>query len=119
MGEIIGGDMGAQVMHRDERLFSGKGKPLRVIDPDEQRTDQAGIGGHGDGVDVRESDARRAEGVTGDAAHRLNVAARRDFRHNAAVNLVFGNLRRDNGGKRTASVLHHSGGGFVTGRFQG
>ena len=59
------------------------------------------------------------EGGVGHLDDHLHVAARGDFRHDAAVQPVLGHLRVDDVRENLPPVPHDGGGGFVTGGFDG
>ena len=117
MGQVVGGDVPADVVDGHEGLSRREGEPLGVVDPHEQRADEPRRGGHRDGVDPLERDARLVERALHHRHDVLAVAAGGDLRHHAAVDAVLRHLRVDDRRKDPAPVLHHGGGRLVAGAF--
>lgn len=97
--EKNGVDVTFEVIHGDERLVERKRKDFSVCQADEKRADKAGALGDADGVDFRQ----RKTGLSNCFAnHRNNLAqvlAGSEFRNDAAVFAMNGDLRSDNAGK--------------------
>ena len=92
---------------------------LGEIHADEQRADQAGRIGHGDGVNVGAAHIRGGKRLLGKAVDRFDVLARGDFGHDAAVEPVQRHLRGNLVCQHLAAVPHERNGGLVAGRFNG
>jgi hypothetical protein len=105
----------ADVVHRDERHIQRVGRALGKVQPHEHRADETRRVGRGHGVDVFFLDARLLERLIGQRGDGLDVLARRDLRHDAAVERVQVGLRRDGVGEDFAPVLDDRDGGFVAG----
>jgi hypothetical protein len=87
---------------------------LGGVEADEQwRRGRAG--GDGDGVEVGRAALRLGEGGLDDGQHGLDVVARGDLRHDAAVAGVDGGLRGDNVGQQAAAVGDDADGGLIAG----
>ena len=111
-------DVAVQVVDRDERQPARPGERLRGLHADEQRADQAGPARDRDGVDVVERRACFRERLADDGRRELEVPARRDLRHDAAVTRVQLRLRRDDV-RANESVFGHDGTrGLVAGRLE-
>ena len=117
--QIVRRDMAAQMMHGHKRQICRIGEAFGVVDADEQRADQPGRIGHGNGVDAAQCQSGVGKRLTDHAGHRFRVAARGDFGHHAAIELMFLHLRGDHIRQRPAAVFHNGGGGFVAGGFNG
>ena len=87
-GDVVGGDVAPDVVHRNQRFSGGKGQALGEVHPHQQRTDQARRIGDGDGVHVGKTCPRVPQGLLHHAVDALHVAAGGDLRHHAAVNGV-------------------------------
>ena len=75
-------------MHRNERHVQRQRGRLSKVHTHEQRADQAGRIGHGHSVNLAARHARLLERLLGKAGNCLNVLARGNFRHHAAVDAV-------------------------------
>ena len=78
-----------------ERQAARGGQRLGARHAHEQRADQPRAAGHGHRLDVVERCAGALEGIRGHGVDQLQVAARGDLRHHAAVALVQQPLRSD------------------------
>ena len=86
--------MALEVVDGRERQAAGRGDRLRRRDADEQRADEARPLRDADERDVAERRAGPAQRVVERRVGELEVMARRDLRHDAAVRVVDA-LRRD------------------------
>jgi hypothetical protein len=115
---VQGCDVPVQVVDRDE------GQPLRPRDrlrgreADEERADEPGALRHGDALDVREARPRLGQRLAHDRRDELEVAPRRDLRHDAAVALVQQRLRRDHGREHAPALVEERGRGLVARRLE-
>ena len=89
--------MALQVVDRRERQPPRGGEPLRGRDADEQRADEPGPLRDRDQLDVVEPAPAARERVVDDRVDELEVVARGDLRHDAAVAVVHA-LRGDDVG---------------------
>ena len=86
--EVRRGDVALQVIDRRERQPPRGGQPLGGRDADEQRADEPGPLRDRDELDVVEPHAGAGERVVDDGVDELEVMARGDLRHHAAVAVV-------------------------------
>ena len=107
--------MPVEMIDRDEREPSCPGDRLRGGDADEQGADQTGAGGHADEPHVVEPDPCLLQRIAHDGRDQLEVAARRDLRHDAAVTRVQVGLRGDDVGEDVAVRCDDGRGGLVAG----
>ena len=107
--------MAADVVHRDERHIQRVGRALGKVQPHEHRADETRRVGRGHGVDVFFLDARLLERLIGQRGDGLDVLARGDLRHDAAVERVQVSLRRDGVGEDLAPVFDDGDGCLVAG----
>ena len=119
VGQIVGRDMALDVVDRNERHIERQCSRLGKIHADEQRADKAGRIGHGDGVQLAARQAGVLQRLLGKTVDGLNMLARGDLRHNAAVFTVQRNLRGDTVRQDTPSVLYDGNGSLVAGGFNG
>ena len=110
-------DMRGEMVDRDQRQLVRGGDPLGEVEADEQRRDQPGRMGHSHGVEVVERHARRLQRLVQGRADRGQVGACGEFRDDAAVRGVFGDLGRHRVGQDPFSVLHDRHGGFIAAGF--
>ena len=93
--EIVCRNMGAKMVNGHQRLARGNGKPLGKTYAHKQSADQPGRIRYRNGVYI----PNRAPGIRkrlrNNAADCLRMAAGRDLRHNAAVQLMLFQRRRD------------------------
>src|SRR6185437_16884957 len=80
-----GGDVPVQVVDRSEREPASPGQRLRGRETDEERADEPRPGGDGDHVDIVEASAALGERRVDHGRYELEMAARCDLRHDAAV----------------------------------
>ena len=108
-----------EMIDGDEGFVGGQRDRLARGQPDHDAADQAGTGGGGDGVDVVERAARLVQRAADQMVERIDMGARGDFRHDAAIGRMFGDLAQDGVGQNVAAPgrigLDDSGGGFVAG----
>ena len=111
--------MPADMVHWDERHAEAVGRGLGKVDADEHRADQPRRVGDGDGVDVLPGQVRLVKRRIRQGVDGLDVLARGKLGHDAAVEPVQGDLRRDAVGQDGSSVLHDGDGSLVAGGFHG
>ena len=116
-GEVVGGDVPPQMVHRDEGQPGGEGQALGEVHPHQQGPDEPRGVGDGDAVQVGEGLAALGQSLPHHPGDGLAVAAGGNLRHHAAVDLVFLHLRGDHRGEDLPPVLHHRGGGLVARAF--
>ncbi len=105
--------MSRQMVHRDQRLVLGQRQRLGGLDPDDQRTDQAGTGRDGDRVDSAPVRTGFSERLLDDRNHRLELQPGGDLRHHAARGAVHVDLGADDVRLHASPVRDHGGRGFV------
>ena len=84
--------MAFHMVHTERRNIPGERQCLGTGRSHEERTDQAGAGGVGDGVDVNRNATGFAQHLTDQRQHSLDVIARSQLRHYAAIYTVQINL---------------------------
>ena len=117
VGDVVCRDMPPDMVDGDKGLSGGQGEALCVVDPHEQRPDQAGRVGDGDGVQAAKGQLRFAHRFLHDLADVLAVPPGGDLRHNAAVFAVLLHLGGNDGGEDLPPVYDHRGGSLVAGAF--
>ena len=106
------------MVHGNERHVQRIGRGLGKVQPYEHRADETGGVGRGHGVDVFFLDARLLKRLLSQRGDGLDVLARGDLRHNAAVERVQVCLRRNGVGEHFATVFDNGNGGLVAGGFK-
>ena len=119
VGDVVGGDVAPDVVHRDEGYPQTVGHRLGKGHPHQQSPDEAGGVGHGHGVNLRLVHPSLAQSLVGQAGNGLHMLAGGNLWHHAAVNGVHVRRGGNHRGQDGAAILHHSGGGLVTGGFKG
>ena len=114
--EIKRGNVSVEVVDWDQRQLARPRECLRSRNADEERTHESRPLCDGDGLDLRERDAAAVERLAHHRPDELEVAARRDLRHDAAVARVQLILRRDNRCPHLTGRGHERRGGLVTRR---
>ncbi len=105
-----------EVIDHGERQSARVGQSLRCRHTNQERTDQARPLGHGDALDVVETNACLLERSVYNTIDRSDVVPRGDFGHHAAVLRMDLRLRRHHGGQN-GPPLNDRGGRLVAGRF--
>ena len=118
-GQIVGRDMAPEMVDRDQRLPHSQGGAFGEVHRHQQRADETGTVSHGDGVDLPAGDTRLSQGPVRQGGDGLHMLPGGDFRHHAAIEGVNIHLRQDGVGADDAAILHHGGGGLITGGFKG
>ena len=95
IGQIIGRDMPADMVHRHERQTQGQRRRLGKIHAHEHRADEPRRIRDRHSVQLGTRELRRFKRVVSQCADRLDVLARRDLRHHAAIQPVQRHLRVD------------------------
>ena len=85
VGQIVGGDVPAQMMHRHQRFACRVGQPLGKVDAYQHRADQPRRKGHGHGIHVFHGHVGIGQGFVHGGTDILGMATAGDLRHNAAV----------------------------------
>jgi hypothetical protein len=114
-GQPGGVDVALQVVDRQKGDVAGVGDRLGGVGADQQRPRQAGAGGHRHGVDVAQGAAGAVQRLVQDGDDRLDVLARGELRHDAAVAGVQLDLGGDDAGEQPAAVADDGGCGLVAG----
>ena len=115
--EEVGGDVALEVVDGRQRQPPRGGQALGGGDADEQRADQARALGDRDQLGVVERGARLGEGVVDDRVDELEVVARGDLGHDAAVAVVDA-LGGDDVRADLAGAGDHRRAGVVAGRLE-
>ena len=105
-----------QVVDREQRLVVDRGDRLSGHQPHHDRPDQAGAGGGGHAVKLGEADGGLLHRAGDEAVEMLDVAARGDLRHHAAVGRVVGALGEHDVGQHPALAGHDCGCRLVAAR---
>ena len=105
--------MAFEVVHADERRAVHPGERLGRRAADEQRADEPGPLGDRDAVEIAQPDARLRERAANDGHDRLEVAARGQLGHDAAVRGVDVVLGGDDAREHLAPAVDDGGGGLV------
>ena len=105
-------------MHRNERHAQRVGDGLGEAQPHQHRADQARRVGDRHRVDVPLRHARVRERLVRQRGNGLDVLARGDLRHHAAVERVHIRLRRDGVREHAPPVLDDRHRGLVAGGFK-
>ena len=109
--------MSAHVVHGNERHAERIRRRLGKVHTHQHRADQPRRIRHSHGVNIRAREICLFQRLVGKTVDRLNVLARGDLRHHAAVELVQLDLRGDAVGQNASSVAHYGNSRLVTGRF--
>ena len=117
VGDVVGRDMAAHVVHRDERHAERERGGLGKVHADEQRADEPRRAGDGHGVNVAAGQAGHRQRAVGQLGDDLHVRTRGDLGHDAAVNGVQVGLGKNLIGQHLAPVAHEGDGRLVTGGF--
>ncbi len=111
--------MAPEMVDRDQRLPHSQGGAFGEVHRHQEGSDEAGAVGHGDGVDLLPGDPRLRQSPVRQGGDGLHMLPGGDFRHHAAVEGVNVHLGQDGVGADDAAILHHGGGGLITGGFKG
>ncbi|CAH0200341.1 hypothetical protein SRABI128_01723 [Microbacterium sp. Bi128] len=93
--EDVGRDVPDEVVHRVQRLVEGDREPFRGAHADHERPGESGAARHGHRVDVGQGHAGFGERRVDRGLQRLQVRARGDLGHDAAVTGVLVHARGD------------------------
>ncbi len=110
-----GVEVGLEVVHGHERHVPDQRQGLRRGDADEQRADEAGPVGGGDGVDLGVGDAGLHDGLGDHRVQHLDVGTGGDLGDDAAVAGVAVDLAGDHRGQLHLAVADHGRRGLVAG----
>ena len=98
--------MGLEVIDGNERNAGRKRNRLGGHQPDDEAAGKAGAGGRGNAVEIGDGEAGLAQRGEGKAVKMADMGAGRDLRHHAAIEPMFGNLRKQLIGQdKSATVL--------------
>ncbi len=98
----------------DEGNATGERDRLGLHDADEDAADEARPGGRGDAGEIAHADAGLGQRAGDDAVEMVEMGARRDLRHDAAIGAMLGQLgEHDVGADALAGVAHHRRRGLV------
>ena len=117
IGQIVCRNVSPDVMHRHERHAEPQRREFREVHPDKHRADQPRRIRHGHGVDVAARKLCLLQRLIREAVDGLDVLARRDLRHHAAIQFMQLHLRGDAVRQHLAPVAHDGNRRFVAGRF--
>ena len=118
-GQVIGGDVAPDVVHRDQGHPQGKGHRLGEAEAHQHRADEPRGIGHCHRVDVGLLTARLPQSLVRQGGNGLHMLAGGDLRHHAAVQGVEVRLGGDGIGQDRAPVLHHGHRCLVAGGLKG
>ena len=108
-----------EMIDRDKRRAMHQCDRLRRRQPDDDAADQARAGRGRDAAERRIADPRLFHRRFDDAVEQVDMGARGDLRHHAAVRRVVLDLRVDDIGQNAAGTvlgpLDHGGGGLIAG----
>ncbi len=106
-------EMGLHVVDPDERDVPCHGQGLGRGDTHEQRSDQPGPDGAGDGVDPFGLDARLDDRPGDDRVEQVEMGTAGNLGHHTAVLRVQVDLRRHHAGQHVVTAHHQRRGGLV------
>ncbi len=99
--------MAFEMVDRDQRLVRGERQPLAGEQRDHHSADQPRPGGRGDRIDLARSTVPASDSTRRiEVGKDLDMRARRDLRHHAAVRLMRGVLA-DHGLREDAPIARH------------
>ena len=105
--------MSLDVIDVDERLIPGPSEGFGGTEADQERTDQAGPIGYGNGGYVRGGQAGAVQGLGNDGIDPLDMGTRGDLGDDTAVLGVELVLAGDDAGKDMTAISDDGGGGLV------
>ncbi len=106
-------DVAFDMVDGDERQIAGKAQGLGVGDADQERANQAGACGDGDGGEIVEAHAGFFEAEANHGDNGAQVFARSQLRDHAAVFAVRGQLGRNHRRAHRGSIFHDGRSGFI------
>jgi hypothetical protein len=86
--DVVRGDMSADMMHRHQRFSRGKAQPLGEVYTDKQCANQPGRVGYRNTVNSIERGASLLQRTVHHRDNPLDMPARGNLRHNAAIELM-------------------------------
>ena len=104
---IIGADMPFDMVHADQRQFPGKGDRLRLRHPHQKRPHKSGAVGYRHRVQVIQRRIRLREGSRDDLIDPFHMFSGGNFRHDASIERVEGNLCGNDVASHIPSVAHY------------
>ena len=114
-GQVIGGDMASDMVHRDQRHSQPVCHGLGEAQPHQHRADQPWGIGDCHSVDILPGAVCLGQSLLRQGGDDLHVLAGGDLRHHAAVKGVHIRLGGNHIREHSAAVLHHRHGSLVTG----
>ncbi len=109
--------MRLQMIDREKRLSSRQREAFARHQPDEHTADEARARRRGDPVEIGDPQLRFLQGARDQMVDRLDMGARGDLRHHAAIGGMGGDLAHDLVAEDFAAPFraqpNHRGGGFV------
>src|ERR1019366_2595870 len=105
------------VVDPDEGHTGGEAQAFGVGEPDQQRPDQPGSHGDGDGRKVLQAGGGAKQGFANHRHDGAQVLARGQLRDHSAVLAVHRDLRGHHAREHGVAAPHHGGGGFIAGGF--
>ena len=109
--------MAFQMVDRHQRQSVDEGDGFCRHHADQHAADQPRPARRGDSVEIRKPDPGLFHRPLDDSVHVIEVAARGNFRHDAAIGAMFVDLREHDVGQDAAVFPDHRGCGFVAGGF--
>ncbi|MNZ97186.1 hypothetical protein D3C78_1164120 [compost metagenome] len=106
------------MVHADRRHAPGQRQGLGAGGADQQRADQPRPGGIGHRVDIGETAAGFLQHLANQRQHALDVVARGQLGHHAAIDPVQVDLTEQGVGQQAALAVVQGDAGFVAGSFQ-
>ena len=100
--------MALQMINADKRLISCQSQSPARCQPDQHAADKPGAGGCGNRIDFFKLHRRRRQRFAAQSVHMLNMCARGNLRHNAAIGGVQVDLTEDNIGEDVAAADEHA-----------
>ena len=119
VGNVVCGNVAADVVHRDERDAERRRGALGKVHAHEHRADEPRRVRHRHGVELGFFYARRRDRAVRQPRDDLHMAARSDLRHDAAVYGVQVGLREYLVGEHPPAVFGHGDGSLVARGFHG
>ena len=106
------------MMHAHGRNAPGERQGLGAGGADQQRTNQPGAGGVGDGLDLLAAGAGLIQHLADQRQHAFDVVARSELRHNATIDAMQIDLTEQRVGQQAALAVVERDAGLVAGGFQ-
>ena len=117
VGQVVGGNVAPQMVHRDQRLARRVGQALGKVDAHQHGADKPRGKGDGHGTHIVDGHAGVGQGLVHRGTDIFRVTAAGNLGHHAAVERLFLDAGGNDVGNYLAAVLHNGGGGLVAGGF--